>query len=814
MIRDITLHIATASSAYATAWRNERTTWGALVDRLRETKRTRETAEQYAAMSRDRRGRIKDVGGFVGGYLSGGIRKRGHIQYRQLLCLDVDHAAGGFEQWEVFGLLGYAGCMYTTHSHRPGASRYRIVVPLDRPASPEEYEAVGRVVASWLGIEAFDDTTYQPLRLMYYPSTSTDGEYVFDELEGRALPVDEALATLPDWRDPTTWPISSRERQAARIRGTGHAEDPTTKRGIVGAFCRSYTVEEAIAEFLAGVYAPSGHAGRYTYTGGTAEGGLVVYDGGLFAYSHHATDPACGQLLNAYDLVRVHRFGELDDRAKADTPPDRLPSYRAMAELAAEQTPVKVEISRSRRAEADEYDAPDTMPEAGDPGTEPAAAIPEAAQPDPEAWLAAVELDKKGNFKNTIDNVVKILSNDAGLAGRVGYNKFEQREVATRALPWDRPGGKYPRPLCDSDDAELRLYLERLYNITNRAAITDGLTVAVRANSYNPVLDYLKGLEWDGVERLDRLLIDMFAAEDSPYVRAVTRKAFTAAVARAYSPGCKYDYVLVLAGAEGIRKSTLLDKMGGAWFTDSMPSITGKEAMEQIQGSWIVELGELASLRKAETEAVKHFISKREDRFRVAYGKRIEFFPRRCVFFGTTNEADFLRSATGNRRFWVVDCHAEAPTDYPLDAERVAQLWAEARHRYEEGERLYLPADLEAAARDVQDAHLECDERSGIVGVYLDRLLPEGWDGMDLAARRLWLADAANVGTRRRDLVSVAEVWSECLGNDPNRITRRDSMEVSRILRSLRGWEMVGTRYIPIYGGQKVYARRDGETLI
>ncbi|WP_301666275.1 virulence-associated E family protein [uncultured Alistipes sp.] len=797
MTHDLTLDIATARTARTATWRNGRTTWSALATRLAETKRTGETVEQYAAMPRDQQGHIKDVGGFVGGYLHEGRRRQGDVVHRQVITLDVDHAADGFEQWDNFLLLSVAGVMYTTHKHRPGASRYRIVVPLDRPAKPDEYEAAARVLASWLGIDAFDDTTYQPVRLMYWPSTPADGEFVYDCVDAPPLRVDEALAALADWRDPTTWPTSARTQDTVSRQRSDKAEDPLSKEGIVGAFCRAYTVPEAIAEFLSGVYSPSEHAGRYTYTGGSTEGGLVVYDD-VFAYSHHSTDPAGGRLCNAFDLVRLHRFGGLDAETPGDMPPNRLPSYKAMTALAAEQTPVKLEIAEQRRAAADEYDTPD----AGAPPT----AAPDT---DPDAWLGTVELDRRGAFKNTIDNVVKILTNDAGLAGRFGFNEFEQREVAVRALPWDRPGGRYPRPLCDSDDAELRLYLERLYSLSNRSVITDGLTVAVRAHSFNPVRDYLDACEWDGVERLDTLLIDMFRAEDTPYVRAVTRKAFTAAVARAVRPGCKFDYVLVLAGPEGIRKSTLLDRMGRQWFTDSMPAITGKEAMEQIQGSWIVELGELAGLRKAETESVKHFISKREDRFRVAYGKRVEFFPRRCVFFGTTNEADFLRSATGNRRFWVVDCHADRPTDYPIDDERVAQLWAEAKYRHEQGEVLYLPDDLEAAARDVQDAHLERDERNGLVGEYLERLLPDNWGGMDLPARRAWLADGGNVGTQRRERVCVAEIWAECFGRDVTMISRRDGIEVGRILRSLRGWEMTGTRRVAVYGAQKIYERRE-----
>jgi len=231
--------------------------------------------------------------------------------------------------------LEYAGCMYTTHKHRKDNPRFRICFPLSRRVSPDEYEAIARVVASWLGIDAFDDTTYQPTRLMYYPSTSKDGEYVFNYSDAPIMDADAVLAELPDWRDPTTWPVSSRVREAVRPNKSGKVEDPEEKDGIIGAFCRAYPMYDALAEFLDEVYAPCAELGddRYSLIGASTSGGLVVYDNKL-AYSHHATDPCSGKLVNAFDLVRLHKFGDRDDAADEKTPPNRLPSYLAMCELA------------------------------------------------------------------------------------------------------------------------------------------------------------------------------------------------------------------------------------------------------------------------------------------------------------------------------------------------------------------------------------------------------------------------------------------------------------------------------------------------
>ena len=794
------MNIATANTSRAAKWQNKRTTWDAVVESLRETRRTSETIKQYLSYTPDKQGEIKDVGGFVGGYLKDGRRKNGHVVNRQLVALDVDH--GGLDVWEGFAMLGVSGAMYTTHKHTPARPRFRVVFPLSREVGPEEYEAVARVVASWFGIDNFDDTTYQPTRLMYWPSTAKDGEYLFDVVPGPWLDPDDALGELADWKDITTWPTSSRVREALQGKRSDKAEDPTTKGGIVGAFCRAYGIGEAIAEFLPEVYTPCDDAGqdRYTYAGGSTSGGLVTYDD-LFAYSHHSTDPTGGRLCNAFDLVRLHKYGELDEGVRA-LDVAKMPSFKAMAEWASGLTDVKREVLKERRSEADEYG--DTAWSGYDEAV--------AAEVG-DAWLDDLETEKNGRTaKNTIANVVLVLKHDEALRGCFGFNEFEQRETAVRALPWDKHGTTYPRPLADSDDAELRLYLERVYGITSRAQVTDGLTVAVRANAYHPIKDYLNGLEWDEGERLDTLFIDLFGAADTPYTRAVTRKAFTAAVARVYHPGCKFDYVPVLVGDQGIGKSTVLAKMGGPWFSDSVTTLTGKEALESIQGSWVIELGELAGLRRAEVDAVKHFVSKKEDRFRVAYGKRVEHFPRRCVFFGTTNEEDFLRDVTGNRRFWVVNTKGGVPfvdfRDY-LDADVVGQLWAEAKHRFEEGEPLYLGTELEGEARKVQDAHLEKDERAGLVESFLSRRLHKDWENLDLGERRMWLEDGKNEGPTKRKSTCVMEIWAECFGKDPNTITRRDSFEIGRIIKTLRKWQPSGNaKRFKLYGVQKPYVRK------
>jgi predicted P-loop ATPase len=810
-INNLHLIIAVAKSRKAALWIDRQTTWGKLADRLKATTRTADTLKQYASWSKDKQDAVKDVGGFVGGALRGGKRKRGHVESRQVVTLDIDYADNLEDAWIDFGLLGVAGVLYSTHKHQRGQERGRLVLPLSRPVGEEEYEAVARAVASVVGIDRFDDTTYQATRLMYWPSTSKDGEFFYRRSDGAAADPDALLASLGDWRDPSTWPRSSREEERltsfASRGSTGAVANPEDKAGVVGAFCRVYDIAGAIEEFLPDTYAPCPElgGGRWTYAGGSTSGGLIVYDGHL-AYSHHATDVAQGRLLNSFDLVRLHKFGALDEGCAPGTEPAKLPSHKAMLEFAQALKPVRRElVAASREAARGMYD------DGEDSESATADAIEAAAR---EEWMSELETrGRKGQITPTIDNAVRILSNDARLKGRMGANTFLSRDTATGALPWDRPGLTYPRPYTDADDAELRLYLERCYNYTAKAALADAVTIAMRANAYHPVRDYLDALEWDGVERLDTLLIRCFKADDNAYTRAVTRKALCACVARVYKPGTKFDNVLTLTGEEGIGKSTVFKMLGSQWFSDSVQTIDGStKTMEAMRGAWIIELGELSSLKRAEIETVKHFLAKSEDIYREAYGKRIDYFPRQCVFFATTNESDFLRDVNGNRRFWVVRCGNRA-REYLLNeglpAADVPQIWAEAKERLAQGEELFLPRDLDAVAQGVQDAHLEVDDRAGMVAEYLDRLLPANWRDLDIYQRRNWLQDSSNVGVEVRQRVCALEIWAECLGFEPSRITRRDSYEIARMMRAMRGWSkgQSTVTFGNIYGKQKWYYR-------
>ena len=787
--------VSTGNSRMEKRWNGGEMELEDFVRRISRTIRTAETVEQYRKLSKARQDSIKDVGGFVMGKLKGGRRKKDCVVFRSALTLDMDHAVGDVpEQMEMF--FDFRCLIYSTHKHTPEAPRFRLVIPLARNVSPDEYAAVARKVAEDIGMELFDDTTYEPSRLMYWPSTSADGEFVFRDVAGEILDPDVVLARYRDWRDSSEWPVSGRQ-QAVVLREMKKQADPLEKEGVVGAFCRTYSIEEAVEVFLADVYRPSVMQGRYDYVPADSQAGVVVYEG-RFAYSHHATDPACGKLMNAFDMVRIHRFGELDVRASEDTEACKLPSFRAMSEFAVSDERVKLTLAEERAESAKrEFSGEDD-------------------------WRKGLELDRQGKVKDTLDNLVLAIRHDEGLQS-IAFNLHRDGIDAGEGLPWKqiKPGWN------DSDFASLKVYLNKGYGVYAPTKTKDALLAVASERAYHPVKEYLDALpEWDGVKRVDTLLADYLGAEDSAYTRAVIRKTLAAAVARIYQPGTKFDSVLILNGPQGIGKSTLFARLAGAWFSDSLTltDMRDKSGPEKLQGYWILELGELAGMKKTDVETVKSFLSRVDDKYRASYGLNVESHPRQCVIVGSTNtESGFLRDITGNRRFWPVRVNGESvKKPWQISGEDVLQVWAEAKAVYEGGERLYLEGEVAAMAVSQQAEAMETDDREGLVRTYLDTLLPENWDSMSLYDRRNFLngsefGEERQTGTVRRMMVCNMEIWCECFGRESSALKKIDSYEISGIMRKIEGWGKYaetknGMSGFPIYGKQRAYVReRDGK---
>lgn len=333
------LKIAYGKSCNARTWQNSTISWQELCGKLRTTVRTRETVAEYKAMTKSERTAAKDKGGFVGGFLKGGRRRKENVECRSMLTADLDLAELGFierfvREWQ------YAAVLYTTHGHTPEMPRVRVIVPFAEEITSDAYVAVARYFAARWGIDQFDECSYKVNQLMYWPTTPVDGEYICKVVDGEFLDAMKFLEGFPNWQDCSRFPTSSRERQLWAGEGKKQ-EDPLGKEGIVGAFCRVYSIEDAMSKFLSNVYANSAIEGRYDYIPGEGTAGVVVYDG-KFAYSHHATDPAGGKLLNAFDLVRLHRFGGFDEKK----------SFLKMKEFAERDTAVRELLSEEKLEQA------------------------------------------------------------------------------------------------------------------------------------------------------------------------------------------------------------------------------------------------------------------------------------------------------------------------------------------------------------------------------------------------------------------------------------------------------------------------------
>lgn len=774
---DRKITISAGSNRRAMVWKAQTMLISELWARLQTPARGTESLAEYLNMKKAQQDDLKDVGGFMAGTLSGPRRKANNVTGRDIITLDLDNIpAGGTEDvLRRVEALGCGYCIYSTRKHSPAAPRLRVLLPLDRTVSADEYEPLARKMAEYIGMELSDPTTFEVSRLMYWPSCSADSQYIYLWQDKPLLNANGLLAQYDDWRDCTLWPQVPGALSLPKL--AVKQGDPESKMGVVGAFCRTYDIYRAMDELIPGMYeAVDTMPGRYTYLGGSTTGGAVIYDNGKFLFSHHATDPCSGRLVNAFDLVRLHRFGDKDDEAQPGTPTIKLPSYRAMCELATANADVAALMSRERYEEA----------------VKDFEGVEATNAEDPANWMDKLATNSQtGLPKATIDNVWIILENDPLLKGKFALNQFAGRGEVLGPLPWD---GRAKRRLWDDNDSQgLYWYMEKTHNITGNGKIDGALSLHSTKHAFNEIQDYLKGLRWDGVPRLDTLFIDYLGAVDDAYTRAVTRKAFVAAVTRAMEPGAKFDNMVILAGPQGIGKSTLLDKMSKGWFNDGIRSFEGKEASELIQGVWLVEIAELDAFRRTDVARIKQFLSLRNDRFRAAYGRHVKEMPRCCVFFGTTNATDYLQDRTGNRRFWPVDVGKKDPVkdvwaDLPGE---IDQLWAEAVVRWQTGEPLFLKGDLEEQAKAKQEEHREVSTREGIVLDFLSKQVPEDWQSWPLDRRKMFWSGGVqgDIKLVDRDRVCALEVWCEAFDGKQRDVRYSDTAEINAIIDAAGGWE-------------------------
>jgi hypothetical protein len=310
--------------------------------------------------------------------------------------------------------------------------------------------------------------------------------------------------------------------------------------------------------------------------------------------------------------------------------------------------------------------------------------------------------------KRTMYNMNLVFSEHPDWKDALRYN---EREMFIYLMPENPviPKLKKPQLIRDCDFSMAYMWLEQNYpTIAEEGKCKRALVAAAEIhNSYDPLKDYFQALEWDGEARLDTWLYDYAGCEDTQYVQAVGAKFLISAVARTYRPGCKADAMLILRGDQGIGKSTVLKELASEeFFTDHLSSMTEKDARLELQGPLIIEIAELDSLKKSENSSAKSFIATTHDRFRAPYSAVVMKVARRCVFAASTNEDKFLKDSTGGRRFWPVLC-----TRTDREGVRAArdQLWAEAVHRYKNGEQWWLTDNQETLAKKQQFDHTVSD---------------------------------------------------------------------------------------------------------
>jgi len=799
--------IATAPSRKSVKWDNTTLLWSDMLTRLSLPIRSTETIETYMRLPRGEQDRLKDVGGFTGS-VKDRRRKATHITGRDLLTLDMDNIPTGMtdEALKRIDALNCAYCVYSTRKHTPAAPRLRVIIPLDTTCLPDEYEPIARKLAEYVGIEWCDPTTYEASRLMYYPSCCSDGVYVYRYGDKEFLSRTGMLAAYKDWRDVSEWATAENEKNTHKTLITKQT-DPLTKDNIVGAFCRRYNVLSVIEELLPDIYIPTDIDDRFTYTSGSTAGGAVIYENGTFLYSHHATDPCSGMLVNAFDLYRIHKYGYLDDDANPDTPTHNLESYKAMTKFVLEDEEIVTELNKTK------YNT--TAAEAFKD------ILSQSETENDMSWLSKIKRSAKtGVIEKHPDNVEVLLQYDPLLKNRMRKDSFAGKIFGFAPLPWkSRANEKGKFQWTDSDFDGLRSYIGKVLGFWTEDIIKMVFSVHVASVAYNPVEDYIKSVEWDGNERLDNLIIDYLGAEDNEYVRACTRKAFTAAVARVMQPGIKFDVMTILAGIQGAGKSTLLRKMGGDWFNDSITTFEGTKAIEIIQGSWIIEVGELQAMNKAEVNLIKQFLSMQEDKYRAAYARYVESRPRKCVFFGTNNAEQYLRDITGNRRFWCIDVNpvnAKYSVFNDLTPDIVCQMWAEAYYRWQMGELLYLTGEAEKQSIIEQEKHMEVNDKMGLIEEFLNKPIPSDWYTNSARwtknMRDMFLKNEnnsiENIELVERTQVCTMEIWCDCLGGDPKYLKKPEQMELTAIMAQIRGWEKAKSQlYFGSYGRLRGYKK-------
>jgi len=776
-----TLAIATAPKRDSKTWKNEVVTW--------------DDFKGWCANP----GNKKESGNYVFGRLNGTRRSKSTIEARSALTLDVDFPQAGFIA-DVM-MLPFNLIWHTTYSSIPDQERYRLIIPLDREVDPSEYVACVIVVMDMLGTEQFDPGSTQPERYMFRPATQKADFYSWGEIEGPVVTADDLLAKIDSVVSEWTPPTPSRRKR-----------DPFQIEGVVGAFNRVYENLDDLIEDFDLPYDKVGEKWILRGSLGAPGMGAVPGRAGLW-YSFHACDPAFMQTCSAFDLVRAHLYGEMDEDAKPNTPINKLPSHARMLEEVLNGDPA---ISDKVMAETwqTDFGGPDSGPAPVAPA--PARKAPSAPVAAPSAgdWRTGLALNQAGSVRDTLDNWDLILKHDEVFSS-LTYNEVTLAIEPLGNLPW-RPVTRASATWMGKADGDmLALHLERTVRLkVPQGRIEAMVTRAAFSRRVSPVADYLNSLTWDGKERVETCLPGVKVTD---FTRLAARKSIVAAVARAMEPGIKWDHSLILFGGEGLGKSLWIERMSKGW-TAELGDLRLKDTLLVVARTWIAVADEGHSLKKADSGVMKSFMTRQNDVYRAPYDTVPTEHPRRCVVWGSTNEETFLRNEAGNRRFLIVECGR-----YDIESvtpEYVDQVWAEAVHLYRAGERLWLDDTEAVQAVEAREIFTEENPMVGQIGAYLDMPVPTDWYRMSSAARYTYRQNFLELGPDTEEMITqdkvcALQVWYEVLNGNrkPQQVELR---EINEAIRLLPDWYSVpkARRFDSNYGVQRGFNRFQDEELI
>ena len=722
----------------------------------------------------------KDCGGYMAGKATSTNRKDSRVEYRTMVTLDADNAESDLPA--RVHRLGLTALVHSTYSHTTDNPRYRVVIPLMGPGlTEEEYPRAARGLMEALGKEQFDTTCDQPKRFMYGPSAANPDQYEVYSYDGEPATAQGLLRRFGGFSDK---PEHKR----------GPKTNPYELPGVVGVFNRLYDMSRAVEEFNL-PYEPV-RENRWHYINAKSAGGVCVYPDG-YVYSNHASDPAGGRALCVFDLVAMHKFADLDEEAGTPlnvAPKDRPSIQKAMQEFT-ELPDVKAEMMGLNIDSLGKGELTDT--------------------PD---WVLKLHVHPKtGKTQDDGYNWRLLSEHDPVLSG-LAYNTMSLATVTRHDFPWRKVTPGKNDQLTEADREEISDHLECTYNMRypSERRLNGAINKVGQKNAFHPVEEYLEGLQWDGVSRIETWL----PGEQNAHTQRVARLVAVQAVARVLNPGVKVDNCLILSGGEGLGKTRFIETMSRGWHTQ-LGSIEGsalRDTVMHMSKSWITISDEGVAMKKADADALKQFITLTHDNVRLPYARETVELPRRQVIWGTTNSVVFLRAQEGNRRFLVVEVtkKIDAFTD-----EYVDQVWAEAVHIWKESRAkygvrsnpdLYLSDEEEAVAKSVREAATEEDPLVGRIQNYLDMPVPDNWERMSVDERidhlRLYESGLAK-GTRRIERVCSTEIWSVLLGNTRGKMSRVDSLEIGEALRKVPGWVSSGAKRarFHVFGQQRYFSR-------